>query len=200
VSRSTVRSALQGLAADGLVTRRRRHGTVVNAHLLRAFMPLNRLVSFHALIEAAGHEASADPQEARVGEAPQAAAVALGVEPGAPCLLVDRLLRAGGRPVIAIRDVVPLERLRVDPSQVGEADSTFDFLARDGAAPAVYATTEIVPLVAGGGEPRGLDIAEGRAYVELRETLFSADHERVTFSAVAVDDATVRLTLLRRDG
>jgi DNA-binding GntR family transcriptional regulator len=66
VSRTTVRAVLQGLAADGLVTRRRRHGTVVNAHLLRASMPLNRLVSFHALIEQCGHEASADPQEARV--------------------------------------------------------------------------------------------------------------------------------------
>jgi GntR family transcriptional regulator len=200
VSRTTVRAALQGLAADGLVTRRRRHGTVVNAHLLRASMPLNRLVSFHALIEQCGHAASADPQDARTGEAPEVAAAALGVEPGAPCVLVDRLLRAGGQPVIAIRDVVPLERLRVDPAAVGEADSTFSFLARDGVAPAAYATTEIVPAVAAGGEPRGLRIAEGRAYVELRETLFSAGHDRVAFSTVAVDDALVRLSLLRREG
>jgi GntR family transcriptional regulator len=200
VSRTTVRAALQGLAADGLVTRRRRHGTVVNAHLLRASMPLNRLVSFHALIEQCGHEASADPQDARVGEAPEIAAAALGVEPGTPCVLVDRLLRAGGQPVIAISDVVPLARLRVDASEVAEADSTFGFLARDGVAPAAYATTEIVPLVAGAGQPRGLAIEEGRAYLELRETLFSADHERVAFSSVAVDDAMVRLSLLRREG
>ena len=200
VSRTTVRAVLQGLAADGLVTRRRRHGTVVNAHLLRASMPLNRLVSFHALIEQCGHEASADPQEARVDGAPQLAAVALGVEPGAPCVLVDRLLRAGGEPVIAICDVVPVERLRVDPSDVRPAASTFDFLAHDGVAPAAYATSEIVPLVAEPPNPRGLRIAPGRAYVELRETLFSADHERIAFSSVAVDDAMVRLSLLRRKG
>ena len=200
MSRTTVRAALQGLAADGLVTRRRRHGTVVNAHLLRASMPLNRLVSFHALIEQCGHEASADPQEARAGGAPEVAAAALGVAPGTPCVLVDRLLRADGRPVIAVRDVVPLDRLRVAAPEVGEAASTFAFLARDGVAPAAYATTEIVPLVAGAREPRGLRIAQGRAYVELRETLFSADHERIAFSSVAVDDATVRLSLLRRDG
>jgi GntR family transcriptional regulator len=199
VSRTTVRAALQGLAADGLVTRRRRHGTVVNAQLLRASMPLNRLVSFHALIEQAGHDASADAQKVAESAVPEIAAVGLGVEPGTPCVVVDRLLRADGRPVIAVRDVVPLDRLRVAPSEIGPADSTFDFLAHDGVAPAAYATSEIVPLVAESGEPGGLRIPEGRAYVELRETLFSADHERIAFSTVAVDDAVVRLSLLRRE-
>jgi DNA-binding GntR family transcriptional regulator len=199
VSRTTVRAALQGLAADGLVTRRRRHGTVVNAQLLRASMPLNRLVSFHALIEQAGHDASTDAQEVAEGPAPGFAAAALGVEPGAPCVFVDRLLRADGRPVIAVRDVVPLERLRVAPAEIGPADSTFDFLAHDGVASAAYATSEIVPLVAESGEPRGLRIPAGRSYVELRETLFSADHERIAFSSVAVDDDVVRLSLLRTE-
>jgi GntR family transcriptional regulator len=200
VSRTTVRAALQGLAADGLVTRRRRHGTVVNAHLLRASMPLNRLVSFRELIEQCGHEASSDPPETRREGAPEVAAVALGVDVGAPCVVVDRLLRAGGQPVIAIRDVVPVDRLRVAPDAVRAGDSTFAFLASDGVARAAYATTEIVPLVADSGEPRGLRIRPGRAYVELRETLFSEDHERIAFSSVAVDDAMVRLSLLRREG
>jgi GntR family transcriptional regulator len=200
VSRTTVRAALQGLEADGLVTRRRRHGTVVNEHLLRASMPLNRLVSFRELIEQCGHAASADPPSARVERVPEIAALALGVESGAACVVVERLLRAGGEPVIAICDVVPLERLRVRPSAVQPGDSTFAFLASDAVAPAAYATTEIVPLVARAGEPRGLDIAAGRAYVELRETIFSEDHERIAFSSVAVDDAMVRLSLLRREG
>ena len=36
VSRTTVRAALQSLADDGIVSRRRRHGTVVNRHVLRS--------------------------------------------------------------------------------------------------------------------------------------------------------------------
>jgi DNA-binding GntR family transcriptional regulator len=199
VSRTTVRAALQGLAADGLVTRRRRHGTVVNAQLLRASMPLNRLVSFHALIEQCGHEASTDPPEWRTAGVSEVAALALGVAAGAPCVIVDRLLRADGAPVIAICDVVALNRLRVAPAKLHPGDSTFALLASCGVAPASYATSEIVPLVAGGGEPRGLDVPEGTAYVELRETIFSDAHERIAFSSVAVDDATVRLSLLRRE-
>ena len=143
-----MRAALQGLADDGLVTRRRRHGTVVNAHLLRASMPLNRLVSFRDLIEQCGHEPSVDPPETRRDGASDVAALALGVAPGAPCVVVDRLLRAGGTPVIAIHDVVPLEHLRVAAEDVRAGDSTFAFLASDGVARAAYATTEIVPRVA----------------------------------------------------
>jgi DNA-binding GntR family transcriptional regulator len=200
VSRTTVRAALQGLEADGVVTRRRRHGTAINAHLLRASMPLNRLVSFRELIEQCGHVASADPPATREDGAPDVAATALGVEPGTPSVVVDRILRAGGEPVIAICDVVPVVHLRVAPGDVHAGDSTFAFLAADGVAPAAYATTELVPLVATADRPAGLRIPAGRAYVELRETLFSEGHDRIAFSSVAVDDAMVRLSLLRREG
>jgi GntR family transcriptional regulator len=198
VSRTTVRAALSGLAADGLVTRRRRHGTIVNAQLLRTSMPLNRLVSFRALIEQSGHAASADPQELRTGEVSPDAATLLGVGPGAPCVVVRRLLRAGGTPVIAITDVVPHERLRDPGAALTAMDSTFAFLEEHGTAAAVYATTELAPRVAAPGRPAGLRIAPGTPYVELRETLFSADHERLAFSVVEVDDSFVRLSLLRR--
>src|SRR5215210_7507869 len=91
VSRTTVRGALQSLADDGIVSRRRRHGTVVNRHLLRSSMPLNRLVSFRALVEQCGYAASVDPQIHRVGGADDEAAEALDLPPGTACLIVERL-------------------------------------------------------------------------------------------------------------
>src|SRR4051794_9292032 len=44
VSRTTVRAALHTLEQDGIVSRRRRHGTIVNAHMLHGSLPLNRLL------------------------------------------------------------------------------------------------------------------------------------------------------------
>src|SRR4051794_27328541 len=108
VSRTTVRAALQSLADDGLVTRRRRHGTIVNPHAARSSMPLNRLVSFRELIEQSGHEPSVDAQSHRVTEADEDAAAALGLQPGTRCVVAARVLRADGAPVIAIEDTVPL--------------------------------------------------------------------------------------------
>jgi GntR family transcriptional regulator len=200
VSRTTLRAALQSLAADGLISRRRRHGTYVNAHLLRASMRLNRLVPFTRLIEQCGHEPSVDPQTVSVAVPPAAARDALGVKPDTPCVVVERLLRAGGRPVITVLDVVPVARLAVAPEAVQAADTTFDFLARNGVDPVEYAVSEIIPRVAAVDDlPAGLEIEPGVPYIELLETHFSSGHECVAISRIAVDDRLVRFSLLRRD-
>lgn len=199
VSRTTIRAALQSLSDDGIVSRRRRHGTVVNRHVLRSTMGLNRLVSFRALIEQSGHVPSVDPQIHRAQDADDDAAAALGLEPGTPCLIVKRLLRANGDPVIHITDTVPLDRLPADLGDIVDADSTFGFLAANDVGHVDHVRAELVPRVADRAQPRELEIAPGTAYIELREVLFTADHERIAFSRIAVDDALVRLSLVRRD-
>jgi GntR family transcriptional regulator len=198
VSRTTVRAALQSLADDGIISRRRRHGTVINRHVLRNSMPLNRLVSFRALVEQSGHVPSIDPQIHRVQGADDEAADALGLPVGTDCLVVKRLLRANGDPVIHVTDTVALDRLP-PPGEIADADSTFEFLVVNGAGAVDYSRAEIVPCVADAHGPRELDIAPGTPYLELRETLFTREHERIAFSRIAVDDSLVRFSLLRRD-
>jgi GntR family transcriptional regulator len=198
VSRTTLRAALQSLADDGIVSRRRRHGTVVNRHVLRSSMPLNRLVAFRALVEQAGHRPSVDPQVHRAQAAEDDAAEALELEAGTPCLVVERLIRADGDPVIHISDTVALDRLP-PLGEIVDADSTFEFLALNRVGLVDYARAEVVPRVAQRSRPRELDITPGSPYIELRETLFTREHERIAFSRIAVDDSMVRFSLTRRD-
>lgn len=196
VSRPTLRAALHALEADGLITRRRRFGTTVNRHVLRSAMRLNRLVSFTSLITQQGHEATASHA---LRTAPAGAfGPVLGVARDAACVVVDRLLRADGDPVIAVQDVVAAERLTVPVDEVVPGDSTFAFVAGCCAVPVDYATTDIVPRVAADGEPAGLLVADGEAFVELLETHFSRDHEVVGVSRVWVDPSRVRLSFVRR--
>jgi GntR family transcriptional regulator len=162
-------------------------------------MRLNRLVPFTQLIRQVGREPSVDPQIVRRDVAGDEVADALGIGPDAPCLVVDRLLRADGAPVIAVTDVVPADGVALDLAALPEAESTFEFLAAIGLGPVDYAASEFVPRVATPTEPRGLDLAPGTAYIELLETHFTRDHERIAVSRVSVDDAVVRLSLLRRD-
>jgi GntR family transcriptional regulator len=198
VSRTTIRGALQSLAADGLISRQRRNGTFVNAHLLRASMRLNRLVPFTALIKQLGYEPSVDAQTRRVEAAGPEVAEALGVDADAECLVVGRVLRADGRPVITVVDIVPLAQLAVAPADVVDFDSTFDFLAANGVAAVDYATSDFIPRVASAGRPEGLDIPPGAPYIELVETHFDRGHGRIAVSRVSVDDSRVRFSLLRR--
>jgi GntR family transcriptional regulator len=163
-------------------------------------MRLNRLVPFTALIEQCGHAASVDRQTHRVAEPSPEAAKALGVTTATPCLLVERLLRAGGRPVITVLDVVPVRRLAVAPEAVVESDTSFDFLVANGVQPVDYTVAEMVPRVAAGAHiPDALEIPPGDPYLELLETHFSRNHERLAVSRIAVDDRLVRFSLLRRD-
>ena len=199
VSRATVRAALQSLAEDGIVSRRRRHGTVVNEHMLTRNLPLNRLVSFRDLIEQSGYAASVDPLRRRV-EAPAAGVRgALALTEGELCLVVERLLRADGVPAIVVTDALPVRWLHVEPAEAADADTTFAFIAQNTAASASHSLLEIVPSVATANQPPHLGLVGGTPYAELRELIFTPANEPIAYSCVAVDCRRVSLTLVRRE-
>jgi GntR family transcriptional regulator len=198
VSRGTIRAALQSLSAEGLVSRRRRHGTFVNQHVLRSSMQLNRLVPFATLVEQSGHEASTDREQRRVDAASPYQAAELEIEPGEKVLIVYRLLRAGGEPVITVTDVVPVTRLVVPVGRVTAAQTTFDFLERNAGTVVDYAISEVIPRVATATEPEGLGLAGGTPFIQLHEVHFNRDHERIALSVICVVDQLVRLSMLRR--
>jgi GntR family transcriptional regulator len=198
VSRATLRGALQSLEADGLISRRRRHGTRVNDLVLRSGMRLERLVPFTELIEQSGHTPSVDPQTQTVAGATAEEAEGLAVEPDTPCLTARRVLRGGGRPAILVEDVVTLERLPVEPDKVLHGDSTFAFLWANGMQSVSYATTVFRPMVATRGRPEGLEIEPGTAYIELSGVHHDREHQPIALSRNSVDDAVMRLSMLRR--
>lgn len=198
VSRGTVRAALQSLSAEGLVSRRRRHGTYVNQHVLRSSMQLNRLVPFATLVEQSGHEASTDREQRRVAAATPYQADELEIEPGEEVLIVYRLLRAGGEPVITITDVVPTTRLVVPVGRVKASETTFDFLESNAGIVVDYAISEVIPRVATVTEPEGLGLRRGTPFIQMHEVHFNRDHERIALSVICVVDQLVRLSMLRR--
>jgi GntR family transcriptional regulator len=198
VSRTTVRAALQSLNAEGLVSRRRRHGTHVNQHVLRSSMQLNRLVPFADLVAQSGYRASTDPQEVRPAAADAYQAAELEVALGETILIVRRLIRADDEPVITVTDVVATERLTVSAANIRAAETTFDFLEVNADTTVDYAISEVVPRVAGDGEPDGLGLVSGTPFIELHEVHFNRDHQRIALSVICVVDGLVRLAMLRR--
>jgi GntR family transcriptional regulator len=198
VSRGTLRAALSDCSAEGLVSRRRRHGTYVNKHVLRSSMQLNRLIPFARLVEQSGYEATTDPRRHHTVPASESEAAELEIAAGDEVLKVFRLLRADGQPVISITDVVPVARLIVPLGRLRAAETTFEFLELNAGTVVDYATSEIVPLVATADQPAGLGMPAGTPYIQLHEVVFDESHERVALSVVCVVDRLVRLSLLRR--
>ena len=60
VSRTTVRSAVQGLEREGLISRRRAVGTTINHHVGPQTLALQRQVGFDWLLKERGHEVRVD--------------------------------------------------------------------------------------------------------------------------------------------
>jgi GntR family transcriptional regulator len=149
VSRTTIRSALDVLAAQHLVFRRHGVGTFVS-NLSHIANPLNQAVLFQDLIRSNGYEPGIRWLSARVLEADPTLAKSLQVAPAHPTLEVCKVFTADGEPVIYCANYVPswvlglplVEEVLADPTI---EEPLFDFLASRCGHGAVYFVATICP-------------------------------------------------------
>ncbi|ATE62518.1 GntR family transcriptional regulator [Thauera sinica] len=97
VSQGTVRKAIDEMAADNLLVRKQGKGTYVASHNdPRALFRFLRLVPMDGNLS---HPQSV-PLDCWRAKAGQEASRMLGIEPGAPIIILRRLLRFGAKPVV----------------------------------------------------------------------------------------------------
>lgn len=106
VSRSTVRSALSGLEAEGLIVRRWGVGTFVNDRQHIAH-PISEAMDFRDLIASSGLAPSVTVGQASLVEADADNAVALAVPAGSVLLRVEKVFLADGSAVIYVVNRIP---------------------------------------------------------------------------------------------
>jgi GntR family transcriptional regulator len=196
VSRTTVRTALQGLERDGVVTRQRAIGTMINPHVRPASLALQRLAGFDWLLEERGHEVDVDLAW-RWGPAGDPWTRTFPLDAGQECCLIEKHYRADGQLALTVFDAVPREQL-ADAQLDGEeiSPSLFAFSERHCAAPIHHAVVEIAPMVKQ-GPSTDLEIAENTPFIRLYETHYSARGEAVAFSIIDADDSFIRLEVVR---
>ncbi|MFC4819614.1 GntR family transcriptional regulator [Dokdonella ginsengisoli] len=129
VSRVTVRKAIAGLVADGLLVQRRGSGTFVGARIERAF---SHLTSFSDELRARGIEPGSRTLSGESGAATPDEAMALGLAPGARVIRLRRLRLGGEQPLALERSTLPAFALA---SAAGVRDSLYAALDRRGLRP-----------------------------------------------------------------
>jgi GntR family transcriptional regulator len=183
ISRPTLREALQHLEQDGVVVRKHGVGTfVAPGYDHRLESGLERLESILELAARQGLDLRFS--DLRIGEEPANAELAdkLGVKPGCPLTRVERVIRADGRPVAYMEDIVPAAVLSGADIDKGFRGSVLDLLRQAEDLRVAQAVADIVALNADAALASRLSVEEGQALLLLEEVLFDEEGKVVEFS------------------
>ena len=165
VSRTSLREAVMQLEQDGLLIRRHGYGTFVRSSLHLLHTSLNVNLSATQLIRAHGMEPGT--RDLRLGSQPasQHEAERLGVAPGDPLVVLERVRTADGSPVVFTRDVFPSALFAgsgVDPDELRqEGLSVYRFMAERLGLSVVDGTAWVRPDVATEALAARLEVAVG---------------------------------------
>lgn len=132
VSRTTLRTALNDLAQEGIITRRQGRGTFINAASRQMKVPFNPVLEFADMIRRSGHQPSVDV----IGTSPvapdHAVAAALHLPENVQLLVSAKVFRADGAFCALCVDYFPATLIDSDAAldQLSQYDdSIFRFLA-----------------------------------------------------------------------
>ncbi|WP_185984269.1 GntR family transcriptional regulator [Aureimonas mangrovi] len=171
VSRVTVRKALEGLVAEGVVEQRHGSGTFVADRGPRLEQGLSHLTSFSEDMRIRGRRTTSDWLLRGLDRVQTAEAMALAVSPGTFVSRFHRRRRADGVPLAVERACVPASILP-DPAVV--EDSLYAAMEAAGRRP-VRALQHLSAENVGEADAELLGVAPGTAALAILRVSFDAD-------------------------
>lgn len=183
VSRTVVREALRGLEEDGLIMRRHGVGTFVREHSILKNLNLN--YGTGEMIQSAGKVPSTAHLDVRTEPASDEIAEALGLAPGSPVVVIERVRTADGRPVVFSLDVLAasvMETAPIDPQRFRE-ESVYGMLQSDLGRPIDYGVARLMPAHAPEHVARHLDLAPDSLMLYVVQTDYATNDEPVLYTA-----------------
>ena len=210
VSRTTVRQALNDLAADGIVLRRQGRGTFVNeaSRGIRArFSPSTELTD---AIQDSGHTPEVRLLGAREPDAARSSRVraTLGIPSEEPVLEVVKLFCADGRMCAACRDWLALSSTGCETAEQGiellaRSDESLFRLVRQRSGRAIEwdkAEIDVATPAEVATLSERLETSEvgERPYLLVRSVAYDGDDEPVVVAEEYVDTSVIAFDLIRR--
>ena len=195
VSRTTVRAAVQELERDGLVTRRRAIGTVINPHVGFEALALQRLVGFDWLLRAKGDEVEIESTWKR--RSPTELAAHLPEIADSDCCVISRRYFADGVLAIALVDVIPWDELETHSLPTPPPESLFEFSQKYMGRSINSAVAQLVPMVVTDASTTELDIPTGTPFLRLVETHYDSAGDALGWSRVDLLDSKMRVAVFR---
>jgi GntR family transcriptional regulator len=196
VSRSTLRLALAELERRGLIARRQGRGTFVAQPRLDA--DASSYFTLGAALRAGGGSMATRVVTMEVTGAGRATSDALGIEPGDPVMVLERLRAVDGEPLILETAFLPMALFPGLPELDFAHRSLYDILREDFGREVAWATETLEPVVLGTRDATLLGVARGTpALLASRVTRDTSDHVIEQAQALLRGDRS-RFLLTRR--
>ncbi len=201
VSRTTIRSALQILERDGIVTRRRAIGTIINSHVPAGTLALQRLHDWEWFLRLASKGREIDRQvDWDRCEIPMIFVQSFGLVEHDECIYVERAYIVDRAVVLQSRAIVLAVNLNEEEIVEPFPDLITDFSDRYCHKPILHSVVRINAIAfstPGGGMTR-LEPRAGGAFTRLHERLYAMDGDIIGYGILDIDDQFLELEVFRR--
>lgn len=197
VSRTTIRTALHSLEQEGVITRKRAIGTIINAHVGASTLALQRMVGFDGLLTEKGYKVDVEVSWARSTPPPDFCE-SCSLPPDQDSLVTKKSYYADGKLAIFVRDAIPWANLKKPDFAEEVPASIFEFSSRDWVTAVDHVVAEILPVVKRDKTTTRLPIALGEAFTRLLEYHYDRRGELLAVSMVDVDTDFIHFEVFRR--
>lgn len=199
VSRSTIRSALQSLEADGIITTKHGIGSFVNYSTTSSMsMRIDLARGFYHLIMDSGHTPSIESQSFEKCSLKREPAKALMLPEGSEAYVLKRLFFGDGTFAFYVEEVIPSANLREIP-QIANADrSIFDLSEKFFTESIDYSNSEIGTIVVDDDLKAITGMTHKTALLTLKETHFSRGGRPLAYSYVFANDDLIHFQVHRK--
>jgi len=199
VSRATLREAMRSFETQGLIRRRQGSGTFVVGKVQALDSGLEVLESLETMAKRLGLEVSVSDLSVEVINTDEDAAAALAVSAGTPLTRVRRVVRADGRPVAYLVDVLPEGILHYKDLPENFHGSVLDFLLSRG-DPLSTSRANVSAIGATAEVAKALEIQRGDVLLHFNSQLFDEQGKVVDYSLSYFIPGYFHFHIVRRVG
>lgn len=198
VSRATLRDAMRAFQERGLIVRRQGVGTYVGPKLIEA--GLEDLVSIETLAARVGLRVTMVGLSVERREPSQSESETLGLRDGRQVVEIARVIRAAGRPVAYLIDVIADGLIPDEAWDSSFRGSVLDLLLERGEHPLEYSRTEINAVAADRDLAARMELSLGEVLLLFEASLITRDSSIVDRSRSYFLPGTFRFQVVRRVG
>lgn len=198
VSRTTIRDALSRLEHEGTIYRKQGAGTFVNEPGLQIKSRLEEIWSYEEVLRDHGYRPAVRVGEIVVEPADERLAADLGIEPGDPVVVIEKLFLEDDVPVVLTTNHIP-EKLVSVPIKAANGKKPLPDLLEDHCDRSLaYYLSEIVPVALGSYEAGRLAVARRTPAVSFDEIGYDQENQPVVKATSFFRDDLLRFRLIRR--